>query len=160
MHIWLVDFFRILCTLAKLFALWLVESPRPGSGGTVETWPLRGDATAALSAYANHIAGNGAYLLFNALQNRKQKNPEIAFWRGSIPAEAGYKIVRDMTLHSEEALIQPETYPLLRRSTPSPIAKKRPKKHRVVMMESFSARFTGAIGAGYARCEAAHHRKA
>jgi hypothetical protein len=160
MHIRLADFFRILCPLAKLFALWLVAFQLCRLILVAATWPLRGDATAALSAYANHIAGNGAYLLFNALQNRKQKNPEIAFWRGGIPAEAGYKIVRDMTLHSKEALIQPETYPLLRRSTPSPIAKKRPKKHRVVMMESFSARFTGAIGAGYARCEAAHHRKA
>jgi phosphoglycerol transferase MdoB-like AlkP superfamily enzyme len=134
---------------AAALTVWLLASVIAIRGGLTDT-PLRwGDAYFSNSAYANHIAGNGAYLLFNAPQNRKQKNPEVAFWRDSFPAEAAYKIVRDMTLHSEEALIQPETYPLLRRSTPSPIAKKRPKNIVVVMMESFSARFTGAIGAGY-----------
>jgi phosphoglycerol transferase MdoB-like AlkP superfamily enzyme len=129
--------------------VWLAITALAIRGG-IGPSPLRwGDAHFSRSTYANHMAANGAYLLYKTWESHRRNHPELAYWRTQISRDSAFAVVREITLNPGETLLKPGTYPLLRRSPPSQIALTRPKNVVVVMMESFSARLTGATGAAF-----------
>lgn len=121
-----------------------------GARGGFRGSPLRwGDAFFSHNTYANHMAQNGLFSLIDTLRNRRSGKNALT-WTKSMSQEQAFQAAREVMLLPGEKLEEPGTYPLLRRSQPSTLAlKKRPKNVVVVMMESFSARFCGATGAGY-----------
>lgn len=123
-----------------------VISSRGGFRGSPLRW---GDAVFSQSAYANHMAQNGVFSLIDTVRHARKATASTR-WKKLMPAPEAFQITRKMILLEGETPIQPEVFPLLRRSRPSAIElKKRPKNVVLVGMESFSARFCGATGAGF-----------
>ena len=120
------------------------------SRGGVGHEPLRwGDAFFSESTFANHLALNGLYTLGRSGWDKIYSKQD--FWTKSMTPEAALAASRDMlTLVGETAQDDPR-YPLLRReSSMSPLLKRQPDRPAnvvVILMESFSARFVGALGA-------------
>jgi phosphoglycerol transferase MdoB-like AlkP superfamily enzyme len=129
-----------------ILAFLSVMMARGGLGSSPLRW---GDAFFSQSTYANQMAGNGVFLLVNTLRSMST-GTNSSKWLKKMPPEEAFAIVREITLLPGETLLEPATYPLLRRSpaTGAPVAK-RPKNVVVVIMESFSARFCGATGASF-----------
>lgn len=120
------------------------------SRGGIQRTPLRwGDAYFSQNTYANHMAGNGAYLMMVTLRNHKKSSLSNE-WRRSLPATNAVAIAREITLLPGDTLYDAAKYPLLRRSPANAVPlPRRPRHVVVVMMESFSARFCGATGAKF-----------
>ena len=136
---------------ARLVAtLVLVAVTVIGSRGGLQSSPLRwGDAYFSQSTYANHMAGNGAYLLMHTVLNRN-KSTHADVWRRALPATNAVALARAITLLPGDTLFDATKYPLLRRSPAATRALGRRPRHVVlVIMESFSARFCGATGAKF-----------
>jgi phosphoglycerol transferase MdoB-like AlkP superfamily enzyme len=121
-----------------------------GSRGGFRGSPLRwGDAVFSGSAYANAMAHNGVFALVDTVRHAKRGTASTR-WRKSMPEEQAFQIARAITLENGETPVHAEEFPLLHHSEPSHLElRKRPQNVVVVMMESFSARFCGATGAGY-----------
>ncbi|HOA59944.1 MAG: sulfatase-like hydrolase/transferase [Verrucomicrobia bacterium] len=136
---------RVLATLA------LAAGTVVATRGGLQPTPLRwGDAVFSQNAYANAMAQNGLYALTTTLRHRGKAAQDSRWLRAMNPAEA-IAITRQMVLLPGEQLIEPDTYPLLRRSPPTglPVVLRRPKNVVVIIMESFSGRFCGATGGRY-----------
>jgi phosphoglycerol transferase MdoB-like AlkP superfamily enzyme len=136
---------------ARLIAtLVLVAVTVIGSRGGLQSTPLRwGDAYFSQSTYANHMAGNGDYLLMHTVLNRN-KSTHADTWRRALPATNAVALAREITLLPGDTLFDAAKYPLLRRSPAATLTHGRRPRHVVlVMMESFSARFCGATGAKF-----------
>jgi phosphoglycerol transferase MdoB-like AlkP superfamily enzyme len=117
--------------------------------GGVQASPLRwGDAYFSQNTYVNQMTENGLFSLINALRH-SSGNKLAKKWLRQMPAEEAIQHLRDITLLPGEKLVAPEKYPLLRTSPPNDIAVKRPRNVVLVLMESFSARMCGAVGADF-----------
>ncbi|MFO0981112.1 MAG: LTA synthase family protein [Planctomycetota bacterium] len=119
---------------------------RGGFQSSVLRW---GDAYFSQSTYANHMAENGVFALMDTLRDLAQSDRTHS--RSWLPGsrEPAIAAVRSAILLPGEQLVAADRYPLLRRSPPSAIAKRRPRNVVVVIMESFTARFCGAVGARF-----------
>ncbi len=129
--------------------LWICVSLIAFRGGIQATVLRWGDAYFSQSPYANQMAQNGIFTLIDALRHPESNQKLAAQWEHSLPSEKAAELVRAVTLLPGEELVDPDQYLLLRTSPPSSIAIKRPQNVVVVMMESFTARFCGAVGANF-----------
>jgi len=109
--------------------------------------PLRwGDAFHSRHLFANHLALNGLYTLAKAAAtNCSRKNER--YWMEAMDQDEAVRITRQMVLTRYDRPIEEPGMPLLRLTTP-------PGHHDatgienvvVIIMESFSAQFIGALG--------------
>jgi phosphoglycerol transferase MdoB-like AlkP superfamily enzyme len=118
-----------------------------GGRGTLRSGPpLRwGDAFHSQHVFANHLALNGTYTLFKAALAETDKSRDKD-WLNALPADTALATVRDMLLTPQDTLLEPDRYPLLRRHIPEIHLPQAPKNIVLIIMESFSAEFTGALG--------------
>lgn len=117
-----------------------------GGRGTLRSGPpLRwGDAFHSQHLFANHLALNGTYTLSKAAMEDQQEQGKQ--WLNALPQEQAVALVREMLLTPQDELLTPEQYTLLRRHTPVNRLPAPPRNIVLIMMESFSAEFTGALG--------------
>lgn len=131
-----------------LLAAVTVIATRGGLQGSILRW---GDAFFSRSMYANHMAQNGLFALADAVRGLSDRARTGSRWRSSLPRDEAIRVAREAILLPGETLVDPEVYPLLRTSPPADLAlRKRPKNVVVVIMESFTARFCGAVGSDLA----------
>lgn len=137
-HIRIPVFFLIL-----MLAVW-------GGRGTLRGGPpLRwGDAFHSTHLFANHLALNGTYTLAKAAM-AGTGNEANGKWLNAMPADSALRMTRDMLLTPRDTLIDPEHYPLLRSHVPEVRLSRPPKNIVLIIMESFSAEFTAALGHDY-----------
>jgi phosphoglycerol transferase MdoB-like AlkP superfamily enzyme len=117
-----------------------------GGRGTLRSGPpLRwGDAFHSQHLFANHLALNGTYTLSKAAMEDQQEQGKQ--WLNALPQEQAVALVREMLLTPQDELLQAEQYTLLRRHIPVNRLPAPPRNIVLIMMESFSAEFTGALG--------------
>ena len=118
-----------------------------GARGTLRQGPpLRwGDAFHSQYLFANHLALNGTWSLWKAAFG-KSKKATGKRWLKTMAAEPALARVRALLLQPGDELLAPNDYPVLRRHTPAPPLPSRPKNLVLIVMESFSGQFTGALG--------------
>lgn len=109
--------------------------------------PLRwGDAFYGQYLFANHLALNGSFTLSKAALSAvsdQRKNP----WLKRMSTPQALEILHRDLVSPRETLLQPDSYPMLRRFDPAPNAAPSPFKNVVVILsESFSAQRVGALG--------------
>jgi len=111
--------------------------------------PLRwGDAFQSEYLFANHLALNSTYTLLKAVQeNLKEKKG--AAWLNLLPRQEALNSSREMLLTNQETLINPEKNYVLRHYQPVASAAKPYRNVVVILMESFSAQYVGALGNDY-----------
>ncbi len=124
-----------------------------GARGTLRQGPpLRwGDAYFSDSVAANQLALNGIFSLSRAALE-KTKNNRSAFWLKNIPADKALAVTRNLVLQPGDHLLSPAHYPLLRIPGTSPRAiefSPCPRNLVVILMESLSCEFVGAMGSPY-----------
>ncbi len=118
--------------------------------GGFQSTPLRwGDAYFSGNTYANQMAGNGLWSLMDAMRSSSSGLKLARQWKRRMPLEEATRLVREIVLLPGEKLIEPDKYPLLRVSPPNDALVKRPRNVVLVLMESFTARFNGAVGAQF-----------
>lgn len=137
-------------TAGALLALTLMVF---ASRGGFASEPLRwGDAFFSEEPFANHLALNGLFTLGRAGWDKTYSRQ--SFWVKALPPGEAQEITRRMVTLADEEPVRPDEFPLGRRRTPASgslvTLKKddsgRPANVVVIMMESFSARFVGALG--------------
>ena len=118
-----------------------------GGRGTLRSGPpLRwGDAFHSQHLFANHLALNGTYTLAKAAIKATDSNQDKD-WLTAMPNDTALAITRDMLLTPQDTLLEPDEYPLLRLHTPEVRLPQAPKNIVLIIMESFSGEFTGALG--------------
>lgn len=121
-----------------------------GGRGTLRSGPpLRwGDAFHSQHLFANHLALNGTYTLVKAAMASGDKSKDEN-WLTTMPNDTAETLVRDMLLTPRDILIEPKKYPLLRLHRPEVRLPQPPKNIVLIIMESFSGQFTGALGQDY-----------
>jgi phosphoglycerol transferase MdoB-like AlkP superfamily enzyme len=129
----------------------LVVLARGGVRGTPLKW---GDAVHCQSTFANHLALNGFWTLGNAILSGSQHDYCKSMWKRPMSAEEAHERARKLLLlPGDELADDTQRFPLLRRHSPASrtvsLAKAgTPPNVVVIIMESFTARFCGACGAG------------
>ena len=115
--------------------------------GGITGEPLRwGDAFFSESTFANHLALNGLFTLGRSGWDKIYSKQ--AFWAKSLPADEALATSRVMLALPGETSLADENHPLLRTEPQAaPLGNGRPLNVVVILMESFSARFVGALGA-------------
>jgi len=128
------------------FVLLVVFFTTWGARGTLRSGPpLRwGDAFHSQHLFANHLALNGTYTFIKAVMSTSDRTDTT--WSDAMPLATAIDQVREMLLVEQDELLDPEHYPLLRRHTPVNRLPAAPVNVVLIMMESFSAEFTGAYG--------------
>ena len=118
-----------------------------GVRGTLRTGPpLRwGDAFHSPYLFANHLALNGTFTLVKAAMGRS-KEAAAEHWLKAMPENTAQERIRKLLLTPRDELINPDSYPLLRRHTPIVRLPRPPQNIVLIIMESFSAEFAGALG--------------
>ena len=120
-------------------------------GATIRSGPpLRwGDAFHSSHLFANHLALNGTFTIIKAIKNASHEARGDK-WLRSYPAQEALETTREMLLTERDVLLKPGTRKVLRRTEPkrSPVNDKI-KNVVVILMESFSGRFVGALGNDY-----------
>ncbi|MCU1728062.1 LTA synthase family protein [Pseudomonas sp. 7P_10.2_Bac1] len=108
--------------------------------------PLRwGDAYTTDSNFANQLGLNGSLSLISAAQSRFS-DERSNIWKANLPQPEAQQTVRDMLLTENDKLVDPDTAPVRRDTTP-PEEKTLPIKNVVViLMESFAGHSVGALG--------------
>ncbi|MDY0267510.1 LTA synthase family protein [Trichloromonas sp.] len=132
---------RIMGTTLTLAAMVVVL--RGGITGEPLRW---GDAFFSESTFANHLALNGLFTLGRSGWDKIYSKQ--AFWAKSLPADEALATSRAMLALPGETSLADEQHPLLRAEPQAaPLGDGRPLNVVVILMESFSARFVGAMGA-------------
>jgi phosphoglycerol transferase MdoB-like AlkP superfamily enzyme len=112
--------------------------------------PLRwGDAYFSENTYANQMSFNGLWAALDALRHSSKDLTESKEWKEHLTLEEAIRISRETVLLPGETLIEPEKFPLLRTSPPNNALVRPPKNVVLVIMESFTARYNDALGAGF-----------
>ncbi len=115
-------------------------------GGRPLSWS---DAGHSSSVFANDLALNGIFTGTRSIWDRLSHRNDERFARAMDPAEA-LRAARELVVRPGEELVQPERLPLARRRVeaggPRLTAGGRPPNVVLVLCESFSARYVGAIG--------------
>lgn len=141
---------RLLRIMGTMMALTLmVFCSRGGFGHTPLRW---GDAFFCEAPFANHLALNGIFTLGRTVWDKVYAKQAV--WTKGLPTDKALQITREMVSLPGDVPLVSENYPLLRRQQPAtgastavPNRGKRPLNVVVILMESFSARFAGALGA-------------
>lgn len=121
-----------------------------GIRGGFQHTPLRwGNAYFSPSTYVNQMTGNGLWSLMDAIRSSSSGQKLARQWKRRMSLDESIQQVRELVLLPGEKLVDPEKYPLLRISPPNDAVVKRPRNIVLVIMESFTARFNGAIGASF-----------
>ncbi|MCB1614416.1 MAG: sulfatase-like hydrolase/transferase [Pseudomonadales bacterium] len=118
-----------------------------GARGTLRHGPpLRwGDAFFSQYTFANHLGLNGAFTLAKAATALADKKDANAFWFKQLPNDQATDIVRSRWMLPNEQLIDSDSA-VLRRITTPPVNTTPPKNVVIILMESFSGFYTGALG--------------
>jgi phosphoglycerol transferase MdoB-like AlkP superfamily enzyme len=123
-----------------------------GARGGVQHTPLRwGDAYFSRNTFANHLALNGIFTLSKALLER-QRHHLSRFWVNRVPQESAVATARKLVFQQGDRVIPDEGYALLRYpgDTGRTLVFDHPPRNVVlIIMESFSGEFVGAMGAPY-----------
>ena len=108
--------------------------------------PLRwGDAYTTDSNFANQLGLNGSLSLITAAKSRFS-DERTNIWKPTLEDSVAQQTVRDMLLTENDKLVDPDTAPVRRDTTP-PAEKTLPIKNVVViLMESFAGHSVGALG--------------
>ncbi|WP_203009033.1 LTA synthase family protein [Pseudomonas paraversuta] len=108
--------------------------------------PLRwGDAYTTDSNFANQLGLNGSLSLIAAAKSRFS-DERSNIWKATLEDPVAQQTVRDMLLTENDKLVDPDTAPVRRDTTP-PAEKTLPIKNVVViLMESFAGHSVGALG--------------
>lgn len=108
--------------------------------------PLRwGDAYTTDSNFANQLGLNGSLSLIAAAKSRFGDD-RTNIWKATLEEPVAQQTVRDMLLTEHDKLVDPDTAPVRRDTTP-PAEKTLPIKNVVViLMESFAGHSVGALG--------------
>ena len=108
--------------------------------------PLRwGDAYTTTSTFANQLGLNGTLTLYKAFAHRLERQ-DADLWKRPLPKEQREETVRSMLLGRHETLVDAEQAPV-RRVVQPPASGTLPVRNVVViLMESFAARYIGALG--------------
>ena len=108
--------------------------------------PLRwGDAYTTDSNFANQLGLNGSLSLITAAKSRFS-DERTNIWKATLEEPVAQQTVRDMLLTENDKLVDPDTAPVRRDTTP-PAEKTLPIKNVVViLMESFAGHSVGALG--------------
>ena len=108
--------------------------------------PLRwGDAYTTDSNFANQLGLNGSLSLIAAAKSRFSDDRSNV-WKATLEEPAAVQTVRDMLLTDHDKLVDPDTAPVRRDTTP-PAERTLPIKNVVViLMESFAGHSVGALG--------------
>ena len=121
-----------------------------GARGTLRSGPpLRwGDAYFSQHPFANHLGLNGTYTLAKAVESIGNEGLR-AKWQQVLPRPEALTVTRRMLLTDRDELLEKERFAVLRRHDPVPAPGVGPIKNVVVIiMESFSAEFVGALRHG------------
>jgi phosphoglycerol transferase MdoB-like AlkP superfamily enzyme len=118
-----------------------------GARGTLRAGPpLRwGDAYFSRHTFANHLSLNGTFTLVKALSdidNQKKKRK----WLHALPQAEATAVTREMLVTDRDELLETDRFAVLRKHRP--IIKLKENRIRnvvVIIMESFSAEFVGAL---------------
>lgn len=108
--------------------------------------PLRwGDAYTTDSNFANQLGLNGSLSLIAAAKSRFSDDRSNV-WKATLQEPVALQTVRDMLLADHDKLVDPDTAPVRRDTTP-PAERTLPIKNVVViLMESFAGHSVGALG--------------
>ncbi len=107
--------------------------------------PLRwGDAYHSTNLFANHLALNGTYTLIKAVLDFKKRKKRKR-WIGVMAETKALDKTRRLLLQTGDNLIDAENMPLKREHRPQ-APETTIKNVVVIMMESFSAQYVGAVG--------------
>ncbi len=119
-----------------------------GARGTLRQGPpLRwGDTVHSQYLFANHLAYNGTMSLIKALSaSLHQKNSRK--WLKQMPRKRALAKTRNLLLTEQDTLLEADQYPLLRHHLPiNRLQAGRIKNVVLIIMESFSGQFVGALG--------------
>jgi phosphoglycerol transferase MdoB-like AlkP superfamily enzyme len=136
-----------------------------GCRGGVQGEPLAwGDAFRSDNEFTNQMSLNGAWCLGQALRDSFGRGAHAGGWAGRMPAQEARDVARRMVVAGRERLLDPAGRTVLRDgggggepsaaaaagAAPPPVLRRadgRPVNVVVVMMESFSGRYCGAVGA-------------
>jgi len=118
-----------------------------GGRGTLRHGPpLRwGDAFHSRHLFANHLPLNGTWSLWKAAFG-KNKKAVGRNWLKLMPEEPALEITRRLLVTRDDTLLEADAYPVLRRHEPRKRLPRLPRNLVLIIMESFSAQFTGAVG--------------
>lgn len=121
-----------------------------GARGTLRQGPpLRwGDAFHGQNLFANHLGLNGIFTLYKATRTGNGKTNKN-FWLNAMPLEKATAITQELLLTPQDTLSDNKALALLRTHQGNEkIAQRYKKKPNVVviLMESFSGVYTGALG--------------
>ncbi|MRI33017.1 hypothetical protein EOPP23_08480 [Endozoicomonas sp. OPT23] len=121
-------------------------------GGTLRSGaPLRwGDAIHSQHIFANHLALNGLYTLTKALERRADKKEANTHWLTAMENQKALDITRQMIVQPQDKLLNSKELALFRETSPE--QRKLPENVKnvvIVLMESFTARYTGFTDNSY-----------
>mgnify|MGYP006099710375 CR=1 FL=1 len=128
-----------------LVLIFLLTTVFLGRGTTRSGPPLRwGDAYQSDVMFLNHLALNGSFTLAQALLNQRDPG-QRALWSTSMPQADASSRTQELIFSRED---NPSANPtsLLLRSDPSSAPTDKPLNVVVILMESFSGQFVGALG--------------
>jgi len=132
---------RSTTTLILLLLVVLIGRGTIGQGA-----PLRwGDAYHSNHLFANHLTLNGTKTLFKALLDEYVNNKENQ-WLNSMPPDKAISLSRKMLLTSQDKLVDPTVAAIRRWHTPPTNRSARIQNIVIILMESFSGQFVGALG--------------
>ncbi len=138
---------RVMGTVAALTLM--IFFSRGGFGHSPLRW---GDAFFSEAPFANHLALNGMFSLGRSIWDKIYSKQAV--WVKAMPADEALGITRKMLALPGDQPLASESYPLLRRQQPAAgppmageVGRQNPPNVVVILMESFSARFAGALGA-------------
>ncbi len=123
-----------------------------GMRGGLSGEPLRwGDAYRSQSEFVNAMSLNGIFTLGLSVRERLRASPSLGFWHKGISPREARGMVQGMLVAPGEKLLDPMNRTVLRISDEAagPISlwkTGRPPNVVLVIMESFSARYCGAVG--------------
>ena len=161
-------------TLFALVMRWLMrrcfnsESPRPfahlialaillpllvvGMRGGLQSTPLRwGDAYHSDNEFVNAMGLNGLFTLGLSVRDTFAMTPKTGKWNHGIGIKQARDVAQQMLLEPGQRLVDPSRRTALRKGMSSALPAVlqetgRPVNVVVVLMESFSARYCGAVG--------------
>jgi phosphoglycerol transferase MdoB-like AlkP superfamily enzyme len=117
--------------------------------GTVRQGPpLRwGDAFHSKDLFANHLALNGVFTLYKAAAGSGSKSSKN-YWLNTMPIEQATEIVKHWLFTDRDQAVPGSIGALLRKHTPETVHTEgtAPPNIVVILMESFSGAFVGALG--------------
>jgi phosphoglycerol transferase MdoB-like AlkP superfamily enzyme len=127
----------------------MVFLSRGGFGSSPLRW---GDAFFCEAPFANHLALNGIFTLGRSAWDKIYSKQKV--WVNALPADEALQVTRAMLALPGDTPMPSEDYPLLRRQQAAvglprlaPGQGEKAPNVVVILMESFSARFVGALGA-------------